>query len=368
MKIQVHNALRCFAVAAFALSGIAHAGLTLYSETGSYNVNENNVGVSLPSLNVTRGSSGTGALYFKYTVTNPASNFTTESYYAGMSFFDSGSEHLGIGNGWDPWAYSAFNTASGNVDLKSSTPEPFVNYQHVRSTDVTTFFFKINFNSFADDNITVWFNPNQTVGESSQSAALTTTFNADANFNDLRLREGGGGDGWTYSNIAIAGSFADLSSDTSIKAPETQVFTADVTMSDKSIFEWNLDGDARSTRGTGGYDAVNVAGNLTGSGAAFKVLLHDDAFTNAFWDTNQSWSDIFKANADGSGTAFTIAGLFSSITGDGITWDSVNSRGTVADQGYFTINGTSLNWTAIPEVSNILVGGLIGIGLMRRKR
>ena len=371
MKSRHNPFLRITASAAIALSGIAHAGLTLYSETGPQTINEANV--SLPGLNVTRGASGTGTLYFKYTVTNPASNYTTEPaapnyYFAAMQFYEGGTERLGIGNGWDAWAYGAFNTSIGDVDLKSAAPEPSQTFQYVRSTDVTTFVYKVNFNSGADDNITVWLNPNQAATEGSQSSSLTTSFNANATFTDILLREGGSGNGWTFSNIAIAGSFADLSSDTSIKAPETQVFTDSVNLTAKSIFEWNLDGDAPTTRGTGGYDAVNIAGSLTGSDAAFKVLLHDDSFTNPFWDTDQSWSDIFKANADGSGSAFDIASLFSSITGDGIVWDSGTSRGNVAGQGYFSLSGTSLNWTAVPEPTSALAGLLLTAGILRRRR
>lgn len=69
----------------------------LYTMAGPVTVNEMTSYVP-PGFNLSRGANATGTLYFKYTVTT-ASNFATENYYAGMSFFEGTSEHLGVGNG-----------------------------------------------------------------------------------------------------------------------------------------------------------------------------------------------------------------------------------------------------------------------------
>lgn len=162
-----------------------------------------------PGLSLSRGATATGTLYFKFTVVNPASNRDTEPYYAGMSFFDQGNEHLGVGNGWDAWAYSAFGPGV-NADLKSATPEPGNTYQHVRATDITTIVFRVGFNSGANDNITVWLNPNLALTEAQQDSALTTTFTANADFDTIYLRESGNaGGGWTYSDFVIAENATD---------------------------------------------------------------------------------------------------------------------------------------------------------------
>ena len=189
----------------FGASGAFSNAAVLYTMAGPQLVSDNNT-FALPGLSLSRDSSATGTLYFKYTVTNPGSNNTTEQYYAGMSFYDGGAEHVGIGNGWNPWAYSAFGGGlpGGNLDLKSGTPDPGVTYQQVRSTDVTTFVIRVDFNSGANDNITVWLNPNLSLTEAAQNPALTTTFTADANFDTIYLREGGNGSGWTFSDFAIA--------------------------------------------------------------------------------------------------------------------------------------------------------------------
>jgi hypothetical protein len=187
---------------------LSHAAV-LYTLAGPQLVSDNNA-FALTGLSLSRGQFATGTLYFRYTVTNPASNNSTESYYAGMSFYEGGNEHLGIGNGWDAWAYSAFGPGA-NRDLNSATPDPGVTHQQVRSTDITTFVFRVDFNSAANDNITVWLNPNLSLTEAAQSASLTTSFSADANFDTIYLREGGdNGSGWTFSNIAIAESFSEI--------------------------------------------------------------------------------------------------------------------------------------------------------------
>jgi len=189
-------------------SGPLSNAAVLYTMPGSVTVNET-WNYAPPGLNLSRGAATTGTLYFKYTVTNPASNNTTESYYAGMSFFEGTSENLGVGNGWDPWAYSAFSGGVGNLDLNSATPDPTTTYQQVRSTDTTTIVIRVDFNSLANDNITGWLNPDLSLTEAAQNPSLTTNFFANATFDTIYLREGGGGDGWNFSDIAIAENSTD---------------------------------------------------------------------------------------------------------------------------------------------------------------
>lgn len=187
-----------------------HAAV-LYHLTGPQLVNEANVSLS---PGVSRDNSATGTLYFRYTVTNPASNSTTENYFAGLQFNESGSERLGIGNTWDFYAYSAFATATGDRDLRSANPDGTNGsgdpYQLVESTDMTTIVFRVDYVNGGDDTITVWLNPNLGLTETAQSSSLTTNFFANATFNDIVLREGGGGDGWTFSDVAIAESFSEI--------------------------------------------------------------------------------------------------------------------------------------------------------------
>jgi hypothetical protein len=187
----------------------SHAAV-LYTYAGQ-TVNDDNV--SLPGLSLSRTTTDTGTLYFKYTVTNPASNYTTENYFAGMSFYDGvltgANERLGVGNGWGAWAYSAFGSA--NTDLNNPDPPTPGGHttKQVEPTDITTIVLRVDFNSLASDNVTVWLNPNLSLTEAAQSVSRTTYFNADATFTNIFLREGGGGGGWAFSDIAIAENSTD---------------------------------------------------------------------------------------------------------------------------------------------------------------
>jgi autotransporter-associated beta strand protein len=263
--------------------GVSHAGV-LYTFAGPQLVSDNNA-FAPPGLSLSRGVAATGTLYFKYTVTNPASNSTTENYYAGMSFYDLGIEHLGVGNGWDPYAYSAFGPG-GNIDLKSATPEPGEPYQLVRSTDVTTIVFRVDFNSGANDNVTVWLNPNLSLTEAAQNPALTTTFTANADFDTIYLREGGNnGSGWTFSDIAIAENSTD-----------SGFFAVPLTTS-----TWD---------GGGGDSNWSTAANWVGDtapSAGFDLIFPFSANTSPVNDL-AAGTDFTGLNFDGGATSYTLTG------------------------------------------------------------
>jgi len=140
-------------------------------------------------------------------------------------------------------------------------------------------------------------------------------------------------------------------------------FSGDLSASSGSIFEWELAATPAETgRGTS-YDAVNVAGTLGGSSAIFRVVL-DGAqdFSASFWDTNRTWTDIFKT-AD-AGSNVDIASVFSGLQ----YYNSTGDLGTPSSQGHFTISGSSLTWSAVPEPTSALAGILLGSGLLRPRR
>jgi len=150
---------------------------------------------------------------------------------------------------------------------------------------------------------------------------------------------------------------------------KTGAANANLTYSSGSVFEWDiaadLDGDTgdsgdTGTRGTS-YDAVNVTGTLNiSSGTVFKVIQNGTTnFTTTFWDTNQAWTNIFSYG--------TLAGGWAADTPVAV-YNTAGALLDVSGQGYFTVSGTTLNWTAVPELSNLLVGGLLGVGLLLRRR
>jgi signal transduction histidine kinase len=202
----------------------------LWSQPDHRLVHKTGIGVDILGGKVRRTDTNNDALYFKFHV-DPLSDAGDEPYFAGVQLFEGNTPRLGVGNAWEAWAYSAFNASelgpsnqlSTNFDncefnLQSSHPEPgatpgtFRLYELVRHDVEHTIVFKVQFVSGGDDLVTVWLNPNLAPGgtEDNQSPNLTTHFKADCSFDQIRLRHDGGGNGWIFSDMAIATSFNDF--------------------------------------------------------------------------------------------------------------------------------------------------------------
>lgn len=164
------------------------------------------------------------------------------------------------------------------------------------------------------------------------------------------------GDAVTLANVSGAGTIGK------------ETFSTGITYNQGSIFEWNLTGNTDSSIGTRGsnYDAVNTASlATTGTKAIFRVVLNaGQDFSESFWNSDRTWSDIFT-NVAGN-TNLNIASIFSSAV------QYYNASGVLtnpaATQGSFSFSGTDLNWTAVPEPSSALAGLLLAAGLLRRRR
>jgi hypothetical protein len=217
---------RCLIIAALALLSfpIIVRSSILWSDLGTTLAFDSGPGTDILGGAIQRDDSSSDILYFKFHI-DPLSDMATEEYMAGLQLFEGNTERLGIGNALQAWAYSAFYTAGkgeankvfGDYDLKSSRPDPsspgvFLPYELPRRGVESTIVFKVQFVAGADDHVTVWLNPDLAPGasEGSQPESLTTAFDANASFNQIRLRHTGGGGGWTFSDIAIATSFNDF--------------------------------------------------------------------------------------------------------------------------------------------------------------
>lgn len=163
-------------------------------------------------------------LFFRFTV-DPLSDFFTEktgNYEAGLIFSDQGKAHLGIGNGWNAWGYSAFyasklgfgNQEKGEFDLNSEIHE-FTGrsfFEPPRFEVKRTIVVRVRFIPGEDDQITVWLQPNLSAGsdELRMTPDQTTTFRANASFDQILLSHRGAGNGWRIGNLEIATKFEDL--------------------------------------------------------------------------------------------------------------------------------------------------------------
>ena len=139
-------------------------------------------------------------------------------------------------------------------------------------------------------------------------------------------------------------------------------FNNNLTFNEDSVFAWEMNGSGTTGRGTN-YDAVNVAGTLGGSDGIFRAVLTTGSFSDSFWTSDRSWTDIFKTSDAGSNLNFqSIFSSFQYFEG------STDVTAGISSYGSFTINGSTLNWTAIPEPTSALAGLLLGFGLLRRRR
>jgi len=196
----------------------------LWSDADARVVHHSGDGYDILGGKVKRDDSSNDILYFKFHV-DPLSDVGTEEYFAGFQLYEGGEPHLGVGNALESWGYSAFNTSeigpsnklAGEFNLRSSHPEAsglgvFLPYELPRHDQERTIVFKVQFIPGGDDIVTVWLSPDLGRGatDKNQLESLTTKFKANASFDQVRLRHDGKGNGWIFSDMAIATSFNDF--------------------------------------------------------------------------------------------------------------------------------------------------------------
>jgi ligand-binding sensor domain-containing protein/signal transduction histidine kinase len=199
--------------------------VVLWNDPDQILIHENGPGTDVLHGALKRDNAATDTLYFKFRV-EPLSDKDTEDYLAAFELFEGSVERLGIGNALKAWAFSAFfhNSKSDEtdelapyLDLRTLSPEILTpgsteSYQYPRRGVSATIVFKVQYVPGEDDLITVWLNPDLGPGanESHQPEGLTTRFTANAAFDEIRLRHAGRGDGWKFSDLAVATSFSDF--------------------------------------------------------------------------------------------------------------------------------------------------------------
>ncbi len=207
----------------------AHATI-LWQDPGARVVHNTGEGVDILGGKLKRDDQASDTLYFRVHI-DPISDVLSEHYMAGMQLFEGNRERLGVGNAMEAWGYSAFNTAelgpsnheAGEFNFQSAHPEPanlglFWPYEVVHKGVERTIIFKVQFIPGGDDQVTVWLDPELGPGatDKNQPANITTTFKAKATFDQIRLRHNpapsdhDGGNGWIFSDMAIATSFNDF--------------------------------------------------------------------------------------------------------------------------------------------------------------
>ncbi len=217
----------------FGTSGIARAKI-LWSDPASRVIHTTPDGSDILGGAVRRDDRSSDILYFKFKV-DPLSDAADEPYFALFQLCESNSYRLGVGNALEAWGYSAAyasETGPSNKEamdadeynLRSAHPEAeglgkFFPYELPSHDHPRTIVFRVQYVPGGDDLITVWLDPILSHGATpeSQPDNLTTKFKANASFDQIHLRHGGtggllhdGGNGWIFSDMAIATSFDDF--------------------------------------------------------------------------------------------------------------------------------------------------------------
>jgi signal transduction histidine kinase len=210
----------------------------LWSDPASRVIHTTPGGTDILGGGVKRDDKASDVLYFKFHV-DPLSDIADEPYYALFQLCETNSYRLGMGNALEAWGYSAAYAAetgpsnrvnadeafdADEFNLNSSHPEgaglgKFFPYELPSHDRPRTIVFKVQYIPGGDDLITVWLDPVLSHGATpeNQPENLTTKFKANASFNEIRLRHDGtgglrhdGGNGWIFSDMAIATSFDDF--------------------------------------------------------------------------------------------------------------------------------------------------------------
>ncbi len=161
------------------------------------------------------------------------------------------------------------------------------------------------------------------------------------------------------STLAINAGAILAVGDAANTATATATVAGATTFGNTSIFSWDINAVGMA------YDKVittDVLGEVTPGDAVFRIVASDALVAANFWNTNQTWNDIFsKADTTAISTWATVFGSTVSLVNS-----SFNPITTAA--GSFTLTGSTLSWSAVPEPTSALAGLLLGACLLRRRR
>lgn len=140
------------------------------------------------------------------------------------------------------------------------------------------------------------------------------------------------------------------------------------TLTAGSIFEWSMSAvtpsvDPVTKTNQGTYGQVS-AGATSGTSVFSIVLGSGNSFSDAFWNTSKSWSNIFTATSGAS----DLSTLFTTFSGTDVNPTTGAVSVSSVPVGRFSFSGSTLSYTAVPEPTSALAGFLLGAGLLRRRR
>ena len=193
--------------------------VTLYeSTTGTVSVTGGGEGTTIWTsadswLGDHYGDSSSETLYTRFTIKFDDLNAETGSGggYGGLHFFRDDAERTIVGNSWAAAAYSVSAEHSGaKFDLISANSDRSDGFEHI-DTEPHFLLGRIDFHAGADDDLTIWLDPDPRLDEASQSASLMTSVGAfaDLSFDSIHLRSGNS-DPWEFDEMRFGTGWASV--------------------------------------------------------------------------------------------------------------------------------------------------------------
>jgi len=153
-------------------------------------------------------------------------------------------------------------------------------------------------------------------------------------------------------------------------SPGIQTFNNNLSYQLGSVFNWELGANTTTQLSPAVFDQVVVNGNLDFAGSTTMNLVFNFQngtvdWTNNLWDSSQSWT-VYSVTGDTTN--------FGNLLLNQQDWaDSNGALFNAARNGaFFSLslsgNDVLLNYTAVPETSVTLLGGLSALLLLRRRR
>ena len=156
-------------------------------------------------------------------------------------------------------------------------------------------------------------------------------------------------------------------------SPGIQTFENDLTYSAGSSIVWELIDDTLAGRGTS-YDGINVGENLNFAGDTilsleFALSGSGVNWSDGLWNSNITGNTGWKIfDFDGTISGFGNLKLANGSFMDGSSQTLVSARPNASFSLFQGTDGVYLNYSAVPEPSAALLGGLGVLALLRRRR
>ncbi len=138
------------------------------------------------------GGNVSGTLYLSFLARAVSTDRGSE--YAGLQLWRDDAEGLLVGNSWGSSRYSLAAGGFTETELSGSGTV---------DTNAHFFVLKLDYLAAANDNVTIFFDPDLSLAEGGQAAGIQTLVSGNASFDFINLRSGNAPHPWEYDEIRM---------------------------------------------------------------------------------------------------------------------------------------------------------------------